>query len=305
MASFKLATYQSAQGPRAGIIVNDALYDAAEISGRPAYASVQAILDAWGVAENELRAAADRAVPGKGINLSSLKLCAPVLLPGDIYCSGANYKDHVAEMTPKGAPLPVDPHELGLKPWHFIKASRSITDPDAAVSVPPGCKKFDWEIELAAVIGRPARNLPVANALSCVAGYTVSNDLSARDLGFRDQLPETSPFRADWVAHKSFEGACPLGPWIIPARDIPDPQKLGLKLWVNDVLKQNSNTGQMIYTLAEQIAQLSSRATLRPGDIIMTGTPAGTAAAHGHYLKSGDVVKAQIEGIGTLVTRIG
>jgi 2-keto-4-pentenoate hydratase/2-oxohepta-3-ene-1,7-dioic acid hydratase in catechol pathway len=164
---------------------------------------------------------------------------------------------------------------------------------------------MDWEVELAAVIGRKARGLTLANALSCVAGYTVGNDLSARDLGNRPQVPAGSPFRMDWTAHKSFAGSCPLGPFMTPASDIPDPQKLGLKLIVNDVVKQDSNTSQMIYTLAEQLVQLSHRATLYPGDIVMTGTPAGTAAAHGHYLKTGDVVKAWVEGIGSLTTKIG
>jgi 2-keto-4-pentenoate hydratase/2-oxohepta-3-ene-1,7-dioic acid hydratase in catechol pathway len=300
-----LATYQSDRGPRAGVIVNGALFDAADLSRKPAYATVQGILDDWVAADTALTQAAGKASAGNGRKLVDVKLRAPLPLPGDIYCAGANYKDHVAEMTPKGAPLPPDPHELGLKPWHFIKSSRSVADPGATVAIPAGCQKLDWEVELAAIIGREARGLTLENALSCVAGYTVGNDLSARDLGFRPVLPEASPFRSDWTAHKSFAGACPLGPWITPARDIPDPQNLGLKLFVNDVVKQDSHTSQMIYTLAEQIAQLTARATLYPGDIVMTGTPAGTAAAHGHYLKSGDVVRAWIEGIGDLTTRIG
>ena len=124
--------------------------------------------------------------------------------------------------------------------------------------------------------------------------------MSARDLGFREPLPPQNPFRTDWLAHKSFDGSCPLGPWIVPASEIGDPQNLGLKLWVNDVLKQDSNTGKMIFTLAEQIAQLSSRITLHPGDVILTGTPAGVGAGRGEFLKPGDVVRLWIEKIGTL-----
>jgi 2-keto-4-pentenoate hydratase/2-oxohepta-3-ene-1,7-dioic acid hydratase in catechol pathway len=133
-----------------------------------------------------------------------------------------------------------------------------------------------------------------------VAGYTVANDLSARDLSRRPHISDTSPFKADWLAHKSFEGACPLGPWITPADDIADPHDLGIKLWVNDVIKQDSNTGGMIFNLAEQISHISTRIMLHPGDVILTGTPAGVGAGRNEYLKPGDVVKVWIEGIGTL-----
>jgi len=165
-------------------------------------------------------------------------------------------------------------------------------------------KKMDWEIELAAVIGKPAKDVPLDKALSYVAGYTVACDLSARDRGFREQVSVGSPFRADWVAHKNFEGACPLGPWIVPASDIKDPQNLDLKLWVNGVIKQDSNTREMIFNLAEQIEQLSSAITLLPGDIILTGTPAGVGAGRGEFLKAGDEVKLWIEKIGELTTRM-
>ena len=116
--------------------------------------------------------------------------------------------------------------------------------------------------------------------------------------------PTTSPFKFDWVAHKNFDGSCPLGPWIVPAADISDPQNLGLKLWVNDVIKQDSNTGKMIFSIAEQIAHLSSRITLNPGDVVLTGTPSGVGAARKEFLKAGDEVKLWIEHIGTLANRM-
>jgi 2-keto-4-pentenoate hydratase/2-oxohepta-3-ene-1,7-dioic acid hydratase in catechol pathway len=173
------------------------------------------------------------------------------------------------------------------------------------VKLPSFAKKIDWEIELTAVIGRRAKDVSVGEALNYVAGYTIGNDLSARDAGPRAGMPAASPFSHDWVAHKNFEGACPLGPWIVPARDIPDPQKLGLKLWVNGELKQNSNTSNMIFNLAEQIAQVSARTGLRPGDMIMTGTPSGVGHERGEYLKAGDTVKLWIEGIGELTNTMG
>jgi len=165
-------------------------------------------------------------------------------------------------------------------------------------------KAMDWEIELAAVIGRPAKDVSKDKALSHVAGYMVANDLSARDRGRRPGVGETSFFKMDWTKHKTFEGSCPIGPWIVPASEIADPQNLGLKLWVNGELKQDSNTGKMLFTLAEQIEQLSINMTLYPGDLILTGTPSGTGAESGTFLKSGDVVKLWIEGIGEIENRM-
>jgi 2-keto-4-pentenoate hydratase/2-oxohepta-3-ene-1,7-dioic acid hydratase in catechol pathway len=171
--------------------------------------------------------------------------------------------------------------------------------------MPEGAQKLDWEVELAVVIGRKTRNIPVARALDCVAGYTIANDLSARDLSRRDGIAPQSPFRFDWLAHKSFDTACPLGPWIVPASQIADPQALAISLLVNDEVKQNSNTREMIFTVAEQIADLSFRMTLWPGDVILTGTPAGTAGATGRFLKAGDRISARIEGIGELNNTVG
>jgi len=302
MASYKLATYAGADGPRAGIVVGDELFDAAQLTGRAADATVLGILDDWTTAHDRLAAGAARAAPGAGEPLASVRLLAPVLWPSAIYCAGANYADHAAEMARAGgrAPEP-DPHTLGAKPWHFLKAGRSTLAADGdTIRITGVSKTMDWEIELAAVIGRAAKNVSRGSALDHVAGYTIANDLSARDMGRRQHVSETSPFRFDWVAHKSFDGSCPLGPWIVPSRDIPDPQRLGLKLWVNDVIKQESNTSQMIFSLAEQIEHLSSRITLQPGDVVLTGTPAGVGAARGEFLKAGDVVRLWIENIGTL-----
>jgi 2-keto-4-pentenoate hydratase/2-oxohepta-3-ene-1,7-dioic acid hydratase in catechol pathway len=300
MAGYKLATYDSAQGPRAGVVINDLVYDVAALTGQPKYATVLDVLDDWDVAHKLLDAAA-KAPKGDGKPVKQTKFLAPLRWPGTIYCAGANYQDHAEEMwKASGQPPQPDPHELGLKPWFFIKAARSVIDPDAKVSISKYSKKMDWEAELAVVIGRKARDLTLENALSCVAGYTVGNDLSARDLGFRPQLPESSPFRADWIRHKSFDGSCPLGPWITPAAYISNPSKLAIKLWVNDTLKQNSNSGNMIFTIAEQISHLSTGITLYPGDVIMTGTPAGVGAGRGEFLKAGDVVKVEIAEIGSI-----
>jgi 2-keto-4-pentenoate hydratase/2-oxohepta-3-ene-1,7-dioic acid hydratase in catechol pathway len=158
----------------------------------------------------------------------------------------------------------------------------------------------DWEVELAAVIGKAAKDVTVERALDHVAGYTIANDLSARDVMKREKNPPTSPFHYDWLSQKCFDGACPVGPWIVPASDIPDPQTLGLKLWVNDRLMQDSHTSRMIFSTAEQVAMLSSRVTLYPGDLVLTGTPAGVGMGRRIFLKPGDTLKLWIERIGDL-----
>jgi len=305
MTTYKLLTYQSAKGPRAGLMVGDDVFDAAGATRQGSYASVLDILNDWRAARKMLRDAAKKIAAKKAKSvrpISRPKLLAPVLYPSALYCAGANYGDHMAEMAAvQGIQPEPDPHSLGLKPWHFIKATRSMTGPNARVKLPSYSQKVDWEAELTAVIGRTAKDVPLEKALDYVAGYTIANDLSARDLTKRPPVSDTSPFKYDWVGQKCFDGACPVGPWIVPADDIDDPQKLGIKLWVNDVIKQDSHTSKMIFTLAEQISHLSSRMTLYPGDLILTGTPAGVGMGRGEFLKAGDVVKVWVEGVGTLV----
>jgi len=236
------------------------------------------------------------------VSLSSVRLLAPILYPGTVFCAGANYRDHVAEMS-KALNLPPerDPHELGLKPWHFIKASAPcVRGPGSRIALPAYSKKVDWEAEIAVVIGRECRNVSVDQALQHVAGLTIVNDLSARDHLRRDGVAADSPFRFDWVSQKSFDGALPLGPWICPFDEIEDHRNLRIRLWVNDELMQDSSSSNLIFSVAEQIAHLSTRLTLMPGDVIATGTPAGCGAARGRFLKPGDRVRIWVESIGEL-----
>jgi 2-keto-4-pentenoate hydratase/2-oxohepta-3-ene-1,7-dioic acid hydratase in catechol pathway len=303
MENYKLVTYRAVEGPRSGVVVGEEVFDVAELTGRSSYATTLDVLNDWEAAQALLGKSAATAKEGKikAIPLGQAKLLAPVLYPSAIFCAGANYVDHMREMAAiqKIDPEP-DPRSMGLKPWHFIKTSRTVVETQSTILLPAYSKMVDWEAELAAVIGRPAKNVSVENALDYVAGYTVANDLSARDFATRPQTSPTSPFKYDWVSHKNFDGACPIGPWIVPAREIPNPQNLGIKLWVNDVLKQDSHTSKMIFSVADQIAHLSTRITLHPGDLILTGTPAGVGLARQEFLRTGDVVRVWIEGIGTL-----
>lgn len=301
--SYRLLSYSSSKGPRAGLAVDDKVFDVAALTGNARYATVLDILNDWRSAQKALRAAAAK-VGTKKTKLRPVarpKRLAPVLYPSAVYCAGANYSDHMLEMARvQGIEPEPDPHSIGLSPWHFIKAARSIVPSDVKVKLPAYSQMVDWEAELTAVIGRPAKDVPLEKALDYVAGYTIANDLSARDFTKRAKVPDASPFKFDWVSQKSFDGACPVGPWIVPASEIRDPQNLAIKLWVNDVLKQDSHTSKMIFTLAEQIAHLSTRMTLHPGDLVLTGTPAGVGMGRREFLKPGDVVKVWVEGIGTL-----
>jgi 2-keto-4-pentenoate hydratase/2-oxohepta-3-ene-1,7-dioic acid hydratase in catechol pathway len=308
--SYKLLSFKSSAEGRAGLLVDGKVYDAARATGNPRWSSVLGALQDWPKAQREFAAFAKRVASGKskakGVPLARVKLLAPVLYPGNIYCAGANYTDHMAEMArAQGKEPGPTMKDLGEKPWHFVKTSRSsVVGPGAKVRLPAYSQKVDWEVELAAVIGKTAKDVPADKALACVAGWTIADDLSARDAMKRDKNPPASPFHYDWVSQKCFDGSCPLGPWIVPASELGDPHHLGIRLWVNGELMQDSNTSKLIFDTAEQIAMLSSRVTLHPGDLVLTGTPAGVGMGRGRFLKSGDTVKLWIENIGELVHTI-
>ena len=232
--SYRLLSFRSGRETRAGLLVGEQVYDAARVTGQPAWSSVLGALEDWSRAHRAFTAAAKRigggASKSKGVPLGRAKLLAPVLYPGNIFCAGANYTDHMAEMArAQGNEPGPTMKDLGEKPWHFVKTSRSsVVGPGAKIKLPAYSQKVDWEVELVAVIGKAAKDVPVEKALGCVAGYTIANDLSARDAMKRHKNPPSSPFHYDWVSQKCFDGSCPLGPWIVPADDIPDPQNVGI-----------------------------------------------------------------------------
>lgn len=300
MTGYKLATLQTPNGPRAAALIGELAYEADLLSGDARYASIQNILDNWEQAHATLeRASRDPGCPG--IPIDRGKLLAPLPKPHAIYCAGANYRAHAEEMSAQARRQPDTDLRAGeLQPWFFLKSPHSVVPSGAALHVTQYARAVDWEAELVVIIGRKARNVTVDRALDFVAGYTCGNDLSARDQAFRAKVPEDSPFRADWMRHKSFDDACPMGPWMLPASYISDPMNLPIRLWVNGVLKQDSNSRHMIFSAAEQISYLSESITLYPGDVIMTGTPAGVGASRGEFLKSGDVVRIEVGEIGTI-----
>jgi 2-keto-4-pentenoate hydratase/2-oxohepta-3-ene-1,7-dioic acid hydratase in catechol pathway len=308
MASgYRLVSYTRGGGaPDAGVLVGERVIPAATLlHGLDGVdrSSVLGLLRAWDQVHPRLHAAAHNASATDGFSLAETKLLAPILYPGVLFCAGANYYDHLEEMAEIGERTTGKrpPIVKNLEPWFFLKTTAgTIIGPDAPARIPPFSKQVDWEAELGAVIARPTRNISEERALEAVAGYTIVNDLSARDLMKR----ENTPFIYDWVGQKCFDDAAPMGPWLTPAAYVADPNDMAIKLWVNGTLKQDSNTGRMVHSIAEQIAYLSRHVTLQPGDVIATGTPAGVGMPRGEFLKPGDEVRIEIAGCGTLVNRM-
>ncbi|HTO67014.1 MAG TPA: fumarylacetoacetate hydrolase family protein [Bradyrhizobium sp.] len=304
MASgYRLVSYSKDGGaPAAGVLINERVIPAATLL--PGLdvdrSSVLGLVRAWDVVHPRLFAAAHNVKPDEGVSLSEIKLLAPILYPGAFYCAGANYWDHLEEMAEAAKKVTGKAPSMvkGKEPYLFLKtAAGSIIGTKTPVRLPSFSKQVDWEAELGVVIGRTTRNISEERALDVVAGYLIVNDLSARDLMKR----EGTPFGMDWIGQKCFEDSAPMGPWLTPAAYIPDPNDMSIKLWVNGVLKQNSNSGRMVHNTAEQIAYLSRHITLQPGDIIATGTPAGVGMPRGEFLKAGDEVRIEIAGCGELV----
>lgn len=250
--------------------------------------------------QDDLMTLLARGVPLEGLaageEVKAERVLTPLQYPGKVLCAGANYYDHIKEM---GVP---DLRKEAQRLFFFFKPPRNaLVGPGRTVRYPADTKMFDWEVELAAVIGRTSRRLTMANALDAVAAYTIGIDLSARDL---NRAPETF-YKLDWVAGKAQDTCCPLGPRLVPAKFIGNPQDLALKLSVNGALKQDARTSGMIFDIREQLVTLSAIMTLDPGDVILTGTPAGVGMPKQTFLKPGDRVDAEIESIGKLSVEIG
>lgn len=299
MNDYRLLSYQGESGPTAGILIGDRVQDASELLGvgEPGY-GVLDILGRWDDHRPTLERAA-ASPPSGGKPLDTLELLAPLLYPPTVYYTGANYWDHVLEMAEvnRDADGNLPSTEKPEDPWLNIKASHStVIGPGAPIRLPHFSNEVDWEAEIAMVVGRKARNLAPENAIECLAGFTIANDLSARDFLKR----EGSIFVWDWLAQKCFDGSTPLGPWITPLSAIPDPKSMAIQLWVNGELKQDSNSSQLVHDFVELLVYLSLHVTLQPGDVILTGTPAGVGFPTGTFLKAGDVVRIELEGCGVL-----
>ena len=216
--------------------------------------------------------------------LDEVRIGPPVGNPSKIMCIGLNYHDHCRE---QNVPVP-------SSPIVFVKFPSALTAPDEPITWPPDVsKQVDYEAELAVVFKRAARNVAPEDAYDTVAGYTILNDVSARDVQFGDK---------QWVRGKSFDTFCPCGPYLVTADEVGDPQQLAIQCRVNGEVRQDSNTNEMIFKIPELIAFISKTCTILPGDILSTGTPDGVGVFRKPpvFLKAGDVVEVEIEKLGTL-----
>jgi 2-keto-4-pentenoate hydratase/2-oxohepta-3-ene-1,7-dioic acid hydratase in catechol pathway len=279
----KLARVSTDQRPRLSVVVGEdlVLLDVA-LSSRVADDYAVAVMHADildRLAELSVTGVASEALP-----IASTHLLAPVARPGKIVAVGRNYADHVAE---EGSSVPQEP-------LVFAKFASSILGPNGSITWDPNLTQaVDFEAELAVVVGRRAKNVRVEDALDYVFGYTCLNDISARDLQFSD---------GQWVRGKSLDTFCPIGPWIVTADEIPDPQQLRVTCSISGEVMQSASTADMLFGVAELIARVSRSFTLHPGDVIATGTPPGVGYFRDpkRLLRDGDLVVTEIERIGVL-----
>jgi 2-keto-4-pentenoate hydratase/2-oxohepta-3-ene-1,7-dioic acid hydratase in catechol pathway len=280
----RLLTYDREGEPRLGLLLNERVIDVSEASGGALPGDMLGFIE---VGQAALAGARRLSEVGRSVPLSRVRLLAPTPRPArNIVCVGLNYAEHAAESrVTQGLPE---------HPVYFTKPPSTVIGPEAAIPWHGHVSRLiDWEVELVAVIGRRGRDIPEEQALDYVFGYTVGNDVTARDLQKRHQ---------QWYKGKGLDGFCPLGPWIVTADEIPNPQGLRLQLRVNGESKQDSRTDDMIFGVAKLISVWSLGMTLEPGDLLMTGTPSGVGFARQppEYLQPGDVVEAEIDAIGLL-----
>lgn len=334
-ATFKLGTFERDGRPFVGVVLGDALViDVARANqALPASTRVESPRDMKDLIaryESGLRARivemiksvgqAGAARPAYVLDLASVRTLPPIVYPMTMLNVAVNYREHAQEMaaqpatgpssaagrTPPGSALPGTTSAPGIwerkpgderwNPYMFIKLPSAVIASGEAIRIPPGRTRIDWECELGVVIGRPASRVPIARASEHIFGYTVENDVS--DRGGRGDTRHGG----DWLIGKSHDTFAPLGPFIVPREFVPDPQKLAIRFTLNGQVMQDANTALMIHDVFEQVSYASHITTLRPGDVIATGSPAGVGSARTPpiFLKHGDVAVCTYDGIGTL-----
>jgi 2-keto-4-pentenoate hydratase/2-oxohepta-3-ene-1,7-dioic acid hydratase in catechol pathway len=311
---FALATLSAPDGPRFPALVTP---DGQALDLRAAYGdeglTVRGLLDRWDAVLPELRALA--AGPGpERTALTGLRVHAPVE-PRQVLQSGANYRQHVIDLhVAHRAPGDDRPDEERRAeaaalmdrraaedlPYVFIGLPSAITGPYDDVVLPAWAQQPDWELELAVVIGRPAHRVSPQEAMEHVAGYTIANDLTDRATVFRRDMPQIG---TDWLRSKNAPGFTPLGPWIVPAESVANPDDLRVTLKLNGETMQDESTKDMIFGVARMVSYASQTARLLPGDLVLTGSPAGNGMHWGRLLRDGDVMEGSVTGLGVQRTR--
>ena len=286
--SWSIATYQRGEATGlAALLADGTLVQPPELKR---WATALELLEDWSQAADVLRDIELDGAPA----VEHDRLLAPIRWPRKVICAGVNYRRHIREM---GGEVP----GADWWPFFFLKTpTTAVIGPADPILVHDEDRtRYDWEAELAVVIGLGGRDIPAERALDHVAGYCVANDITARGLHKRRSVPADA-FLYDWFAAKSLDSSLPLGPGITPAFAVPDPQALRVRLEVNGEPQQDDTTADMICPITELIAAASEVSRLEPGDVILTGTPAGVGAGRGLWLHDGDVVRTTIDGLGSL-----
>ena len=255
--------------------------------------SIEELLEDWQKSLAGLKAIAAKAPGAKSVPLADLTLHAPLTRPPGMFFAAVNYPRPNRER--KEAP------EMVKRPYLFEKSVRCITGPYDDILKPDGFDQIDYEVELALVIGKGGDRIPKDRAMDHVAGFLIANDVTCRGFRKPGELPIPGP---DWFGSKCHDSFAPLGPFFVPREFVPDCRNLRLTLKVNGALRQDGNSRDMVFSPEEQIAHVSQQLTLRPGDIFSTGTPEGFGAQSDSFLKLGDIVEAEIEGLGTQRNRL-
>lgn len=299
---FHLGTFADTDGPFPGLVVSEQVTDLRPYLGE---VTVLSLLQDWDASTEALgQIASERPA---GVDVGSLRVLPPVHPPGTYFCAGGNYRRHVVEMlvaqrdtgtstqeAHDRAHRSIDERAASGIPYAFVGLPNAVCGAYDDVVLPPQGTQHDWEVELTVVIGKTARAVVKEEAMDYVAGYTIGNDISARDRMFRTDVTLT-----DFLATKLRPTFKPIGPYITPAQFVPDPQSLQITLTLNGQVMQDDSTSDMIFGVDRLIEYLSGLTDLNPGDMIMTGSPAGNAAHHGNrFLQPGDVMQAEISGLG-------
>jgi len=291
---FTLATIHTVHGPQAAVGVRGAYFLLSALSADFRDTSVNNLFQSWDVHFPKLQALASQITAGaEVIALENPKLLTPIQYPEKLLAVGANYSGHLAEMG-----LKVEKWES--MPFFMRPPSTSLVGPGETVHIPRSTKQFDWECELAIVVGKKLRHATRSEAAAAIAGYTIGLDLSCRDL-----IPAPNELKIDLMRGKAQDTMAPCGPHIVPAQFVNNVDDLRITLSVNGRPVMDASTNQMLYKCDEILSNISEYMTLLPGDIVFTGSPSGSAGVHGNcWLQPGDIIKANIQDVGELEVRM-
>jgi 2,4-diketo-3-deoxy-L-fuconate hydrolase len=307
---FKLGTFAKAGGkPFVALVFGDDIIPLQSVRGAPNAVSIDGLLDDWDANFAKLQEAVGviqkEGVPAGAMKLAGVHVLPPVMRPGQMFYAAQNFQEHVDEMLRAGMTPASGPRFTGEKstsaPYLFLKAPSTLCGAFDDIAIPRGLTKIDWEAEIALAIGKRGKRIKAERALDHVAGFMTTNDVSARDLQIRADRPG---LRSDWLNGKSHDNFAPMGPYLVPRAFVPDHKNLFIRLTVNGEIKQNGNTSQFIFTPEEQIEYASHILTLQPGDIFSCGTCGGVGQGTNTFLKAGDVMETEIEGLGKMRNRM-